>query len=125
MKKLLIISLAVFSSCQNKHEENSLEIFTIDSIQVSSPAVDTLVIDSVSLKISTLLQSTEHADKKVKEIKNIKQENIALKKELTETKAELEEVKAVLADTAVEPTKKKKKNFIQRVISTIKKDTVK
>ena len=60
----------------------------------------------------------------IKEIKDIKKENVSLKKELIETKAELQEVKAILADTTAEPTKKKKKSFIQKVISTIKKDTV-
>ena len=72
-----------------------------------------------------MIFSTKNASTKVKEIKAIKKENASLKKELVETKAELEQVKAVLADTtASEPVKKKKKTFIQKVISTIKKDTV-
>jgi len=124
MKKLLIIGLAIFSSCQNKQEENSLKSLTLDSAQALNIVSDSLLIDSVSLKMSTLLQSTEHADKKVSEIKAIKNENKALKQELVETKAELQEAKAALIDTVVEPTKKKKKSFIQKVISTIKKDTV-
>ena len=83
--------------------------------------IDTASIDSMAEKITNLLISTAHADKKVKEIKDIKKENASLKQELVETKAELKEVKAVLADTT-EPVKKKK-SFIQKVISTIKKDT--
>ena len=65
--------------------------------------------------------STANAEHKVKEIKDIKKENVSLKKELIQIKAELQEVKAVLSDTTEHV--KKKKSFIQRVISTIKKDT--
>ncbi len=85
--------------------------------------LDSARIDSIAEKISSLLLSTQDVHKKVKEIKTIKQENASLKKELVETKAELQQVKAVLADTTSEPSKKKKKSFIQKVISTIKKDT--
>lgn len=126
MKKFVILFIVLFVSCaQAPKEENQVPMF--DSIIIAEESsidismLDTASIDSTSIKISTLLSSTEHADRKVKEIKNIKQENVALKKELIETKAELQSVKAILADT-VEPTKKKK-SFIQKVISTIKKDT--
>lgn len=120
MKKFIIISL-VLVSCQNEQVQVETTVTTTDSVV----AAESAPIDTISSKISSLLQSTEHADKKIKEIKAIKQENVSLKKELVETKAELEEVKAVLADTVSEPVKKKKKSFIQKVISTIKKDTVK
>ena len=120
MKKLILISLVILTSCAEESSPAKIELFATDTVMAAS----ILPVDSISEKMSSLLQSTEHADKKVKEIKAIKQENVSLKKELTETKAELEEVKAVLADTVSEPVKKKKKSFIQKVISTIKKDTV-
>ena len=126
MKKLILLAF-VLTSC-SQPETTSQESLIIDSAAVYSPAPeDTITIlstDSVMNKINNLINSTEHVDKKVKEIKTIKQENVSLKKELIETKAELEEVKAVLADTISE-VKKKKRTFLQKVISTIKKDTVK
>jgi hypothetical protein len=124
MKKLLIISLALFASCNNEKSEKVQEVvLTTDSIKVFTS--DTVQVDSIEAAISALLHNTENADKKIKEFKAIKKENKVLKQELVETKAELEQVKAVLADTVSEPVKKKKKTFIQKVISTIKKDTVK
>lgn len=124
MKKLLIISLALFASCNNEKSEKVQEVvLTTDSIKVFTS--DTVQVDSVEAAISALLHNTENADKKIKEFKAIKKENKVLKQELVETKAELEQVKAVLADTVSEPVKKKKKTFIQKVISTLKKDTVK
>lgn len=118
MKKF-IISLVILTSCEKESLPSTDEFMTSDSVIAAEAAP----VDTISLKITSLLQSTKYADKKVKEIKAIKQENVALKKELVETKAELEEVKAVLADTTSEPVKKKKRSFIQKVISTIKKDT--
>ena len=124
MKKLLIISLALLASCNNEKSEKVQEaVLTTDSIKVFTS--DTVQVDSVEAAISALLHNTENADKKIKEFKAIKKENKVLKQELVETKAELEQVKAVLADTVSEPVKKKKKTFIQKVISTLKKDTVK
>lgn len=125
MKKLLIISLATLFSCQNKQEETLQEkTYVTDSIQPFILNLDTVETDSVNLKMSILLKNTQSAEKKISEIKAIKQENKSLKKELVQTKAELEQVKAIIADTVAESTKKKKKSFIQKVISTIKKDTV-
>ena len=112
--------MVILSSCQDNSAPKVEEAFVMDTVVL----LDSARIDSVAEKISTLLISTEHVEKKVTEIKAIKKENTSLKKELVETKAELEQVKAVLADTTSEPTKKKKKSFIQKVISTIKKDTV-
>lgn len=126
MKKFIILFIVLFVSCGQAPKEES-EVPMFDSIIIAEESsidismLDTMVVDSTSIKMSTLLSSTEHADRKLKEIKAIKQENIALKKELVETKAELQSVKSVLIDT-VESTKKKK-SFIQKVISTIKKDT--
>jgi len=128
MKKLAVIFIVILSSCkQTSLEEGQVPLF--DSIvaeesSIDISKVDTVFIDSMAHKITDLLMSTADAEHKVKEIKDIKKENVSLKKELVETKAELQEVKAILADTTTEPTKKKKKSFIQKVISTIKKDTV-
>jgi methyl coenzyme M reductase beta subunit len=125
MKKILILFAVILSSCkQTSVEEGQVPMF--DSIvaeesSIDISMIDTASIDSVAEKITDLLISTAHADTKVKEIKDIKKENVSLKKELVETKAELQEVKTILADT-LEPVKKKK-SFIQKVISTIKKDT--
>jgi len=119
MKKLIIISLVILSSCQDNSAPKVEEAFVMDTVVL----LDTTRIDSIAEKISTLLISTEHVEKKVTEIKAIKKENTSLKKELVETKAELEQVKAVLADTTSE-VKKKKRTFLQKVISTLKKDTI-
>jgi septal ring factor EnvC (AmiA/AmiB activator) len=126
MKKLILLAF-VLTSC-SQPETTSQESPVVDSAAAYAPApVDTLPVlstDSVMSRMNILISSTEHVDNKVKEIKTIKQENMSLKKELVETKAELEEVKAVLADTTNE-VKKKKRTFLQKVISTIKKDTIK
>jgi hypothetical protein len=134
MKKLIFIGL-ILAGCSiaDKTEPNQI-IEQVDSIIVldtvptevdSVPALSVADEDSILKKANELIFSTKNASTKVKEIKAIKKENATLKKELVETKAELEQVKAVLADTTVsEPVKKKKKTFIQKVISTIKKDTV-
>lgn len=87
----------------------------------SLSSADSARMDSIARKITDLLLNTSGAEHKVKEIKDIKKENVSLKKELIQIKAELQEVKAVLSDTTEHV--KKKKSFIQRVISTIKKDT--
>ena len=128
MKKFAVIFVVILSSCgQVPEEEAQFSLF--DSIVAEESSIDismldTVAIDSTSLKMAALLSNTENAYSKVKEIKAIKKENATLKKELVETKAQLEEVKASLADSASEPYNKKKKSFIQKVISTIKKDTV-
>ena len=128
MKKFAVIFIVILSSCkQTSVEEGQVPMF--DSIvaeesSIDISMVDTASIDSIAHKITDLLMSTSSAENKVKEIRDIKKENVSLKQELVETKAELQEVKAILADTTAEPTKKKKKSFIQKVISTIKKDTV-
>ena len=126
MKKLILLAF-VLTSC-SQPETTSQESPVVDSAAAYAPAPeDTLTVlptDSVMSRMNILISSTEHVDNKVKEIKTIKQQNSSLRKELVETKAELEEVKAVLADTTNE-VKKKKRTFLQKVISTIKKDTVK
>jgi uncharacterized coiled-coil DUF342 family protein len=120
MKKLIFISLVILTSCKEESSPVAKESFIADTIVTPT----SLPVDSISEKISNLLESTEHVDKKVNEIKAIKKENVNLKKELVETKTELQQVKAVLADTTSESSKIRKKSFIQKVISTIKKDTV-
>lgn len=120
MRKLIALCIVFLVSC--KTDTNNVVESSMISTKVLS--LDSLQIDSMSVKITNLLIDTKNSDNKVKEIKLIKKENVMLKEELVQTKAELQEVKAVLADTLEEHTKKKKKSFIQKVISTIKKDTV-
>ena len=128
MKKFAVIFVVIFSSCgQVPEEKTQLSLF--DSIVAEESSIDismldTVAIDSTSLKMAALLSNTENAHSKVKEIKAIKKENATLKKELVEAKAELEQVKSILVDTLADTTTKKKKTFIQKVISTIKKDTI-
>ena len=121
MRKLIILATVFLISCS----ENTTTVVEKASLDTSIVYLDSLQIDSISTKITNLLMDTKNSDTKIKEIKQIKKENVELKQELVETKAELQEVRAVLADTLEETSKKKKKSFIQKVISTIKKDTVK
>ena len=133
MRKITTLFVAVisilFMSCGNETTENELNVNdTLNlELQIDSLGIDTTRIvlseDSVMEKISSLMKSTENSHTKVKEIKAIKKENVSLKKELVETKAELKQIKAELSDT-LEPTKKKKKSFLQKVISSIKKDSI-
>jgi septal ring factor EnvC (AmiA/AmiB activator) len=115
MKKLLIASTLFLVSCS---ETNQKAIKEKTQVTDSIIPLDSLQVDSMAEKITNLLLTTEHADKKVREIKTIKQENMSLKKELIETKAELEEVKAVLADTTSEV--KKKKTHQSRIMVKLK-----
>jgi predicted transcriptional regulator len=135
MRKITTLFVAVisilFMSCGNETTENELNVNdTLNlELQIDSLGIDTTRIvlsgeDSVMEKMSFLMKSTENAQTKVKEIKAIKKENVSLKKELVETKAELKQIKAELSDTLIEPTKKKKKSFLQKVISSIKKDSI-
>jgi septal ring factor EnvC (AmiA/AmiB activator) len=134
MRKITTLFVAVisilFMSCGNETTENELNVNdTLNlELQIDSMSIDTSGIvlseDSVMEKISALMKSTENSHTKVKEIKAIKKENVSLKKELVETKAELKQIKAELSDTLIEPTKKKKKSFLQKVISSIKKDSI-
>jgi septal ring factor EnvC (AmiA/AmiB activator) len=136
MRKITTLFVAVisilFMSCGNETTENINELNVNDTLnlelKIDSMSIDTSGIvlseDSVMEKISSLMKSTENSHTKVKEIKAIKKENVSLKKELVETKAELKQIKAELSDTLIEPTKKKKKSFLQKVISSIKKDSI-
>ena len=134
MRKITTLFVAVisilFMSCGNETTENQLNVndtlnleLKIDSMSIDTSGI-VLSEDSVMEKMSFLMKSTENAQTKVKEIKAIKKENVSLKKELVETKAELKQIKAELSDTLIEPTKKKKKSFLQKVISSIKKDSI-
>jgi septal ring factor EnvC (AmiA/AmiB activator) len=134
MRKITTLFVAVisilFMSCGNETTENQLNVndtlnleLKIDSMSIDTSGI-VLSEDSVMEKISSLMKSTENSHTKVKEIKAIKKENVSLKKELVETKAELKQIKAELSDTLIEPTKKKKKSFLQKVISSIKKDSI-
>lgn len=119
MKKITLIVFIIFYSCQGKTDISP----NVIKDTTSTPILEYTYPDSLSLKMTNLLLSTKNADKKVKEIKNIKNENLILKKELTATKAELEEIKTTISDTSL-VSKKRKKTFIQKVISVIKKDTL-
>ena len=135
MRKITTLFVAVisilFMSCGNETTENQLNVndtlnleLKIDSMSIDTSGIVLSGEDSVMEKMSFLMKSTENAQTKVKEIKAIKKENVSLKKELVETKAELKQIKAELSDTLIEPTKKKKKSFLQKVISSIKKDSI-
>jgi hypothetical protein len=112
---ILLLPL-MFSCKQGLESRENLEGFT-----------DTLVVnevekDSTFIKVNSLIESTKNSETKIKDIKKLKTENISLKQELKETKAELEIVKEKLGDTTI--VKKKKKGFIQKLVETIKKDTI-
>ena len=124
MKRILILLvLGLFISCKEQPKEE-IEYTSYDDIiaEESSIDIDTFMVDSTTIKMETLLSNTENAHTKVKEIKKLKQENTNLKKELILIKEELKETKAIVKDTINDS--KKKKSFIQKVISTIKKDTL-
>ena len=114
MKKLFLLGILLVS-CQPEKKEvwnKHTEIIVIK---------DSIYIDSLVKKATDLIISTQNSYKKVERIKQISNENIALKKELKETKDELNEVKAILSDS-LKP--KKKKSFVEKVISTFKKDSI-
>jgi hypothetical protein len=119
MKKIAV-ALVLLYSCKGE---------SVTNLKQEESVKDTMVVvessqDSINQRVENLLDSTQGVEKKINEIKVIKQENMVLKKELIETKKELYMVKEQLNDTVSENLPiKKKKNFIQKVVSTIKKDT--
>lgn len=119
MKKI-IVALVLLCSCGGESVVNLKPETNKDTITVDESAQD-----SLTKRVEDLLDSTQGVEKKVDEIKTIKQENLVLKKELSETKQELFLIKEQLIDTTSEESPiKKKKNFIQKVVSTFKKDTI-
>lgn len=123
MKKFLFLAV-LLTSCSTSEvkEVNLIQVDTIKTETTLTVDSSETASDSMTLKITNLLVNTEHADKKVKEIKAMKQENTTLKKELIETKEELQKLQESV-DTTSTP-KKARKTFLQKVISTIKKDTI-
>ena len=115
---LCLLFLNIFLSCKQEGIEKK-ESFS-DTLKEAFN--DTIITkDSTFMKVNSLIESTKNSETKIKDIKKLKTENITLKQELKETKAELEVVKERLGDTIV---KKKKKGFIQKIVETIKKDTL-
>jgi len=118
-----LLILALFSSCSEQQKAKINEsIILVDSLKTFTNN-DTIVKDSMFMKVNSLIESTKNSENKIKDIKTLKKENITLKKELKETKEELEIVKEKLESDSV--VKKKKKGFIQKIVETIKKDTTK
>ena len=123
MRKIILLAF-LLASCSNKETvvESTVSIDSIIAPSVEPTAVTP--IDSVMEKMNSLIHSTENVGNKVTEIKTLKKENVQLKQELVVTKSQLEEVKAIMADTN-EGIKKKKRNFLQKIVDSIKKDTIK
>lgn len=116
---LSLLFLNIFLSCKQGGIEKQ-ESFS-DTLKKAFEDT-TIVKDTMLSKVSSLIESTKNSDTKIKDIKKLKTENITLKQELKETKEELEIVKEKLGDTII--VKKKKKGFIQKIVETIKKDTL-
>jgi hypothetical protein len=121
-----LLILALFSSCSEQQKAKINEsVILVDSIKTftnNNDTNDTIVKDSMFIKVNSLIESTKNSENKIKDIKILKKENTTLKKELKETKDELEIVKEKLESDSV--VKKKKKSFIQKIVETIKKDTL-
>jgi hypothetical protein len=124
MKKFLVlIFIGFFVSCrQAPKEEKIVDDIIAEQSSIDITTLDTASVDSITIKMESLLSNTENAHTKVKDIKKLKQENCNLKKELVSVKEELNQTKSMLKDSLNEP--KKKKTFIQKVISTVKKDSI-
>jgi hypothetical protein len=115
MKNYIYILLLCLISCKQESlkQEEKQEIF-----------IEEVKTDSTFMKVNSLIESTKNSENKIKDIKKLKTENISLKQELKETKAELEIVKEKLSNEDTIVKKKKKKGFIQKIVETIKKDTI-
>lgn len=128
MKKLILLSL-ILMSCGAPDEGKPviiIEPYTPDSLVIldTVPVEAIPTADSTMEKMNALINSTQHAENKIIQIKVLKRENIQLKQELIATKVQLEEVKAIAYDTT-EDVKKKKRTLFQKIVDTIKKDTLK
>lgn len=120
MRKIILLAF-LLASCS---EEPTPAFPKTATIAPEDSALIMPAESSVMDRMNVLINSTENAERKVTEIKTLKKENVQLKQELVVTKAQLEEVKAIMADTS-EGVKKKKRNFLQKIVDSIKKDTVK
>ena len=114
--------IGFFVSCGQAPKEEKIVDDIIAESSIDTTILDTASVDSITIKMESLLSNTENAHTKVKDIKKLKQENCNLKKELVLVKEELNQTKSMLKDSLNEP--KKKKTFIQKVISTVKKDSI-
>jgi hypothetical protein len=130
MKKLITFFLVIFCLVSCSEEEQLPQAENVADFTINQ--IDTFAVDTTDylLKAETLIKSTEHADRKVGEIKTMKTNNAKLKKELKVTKEELkiakEQVKAL--DSALKVNEEKgRKGLIKRVIDNIKggNDTIK
>jgi hypothetical protein len=123
MKKIILLAF-LLASCSDKESIVKYPLSVDSTIAPSAEPTAVAPIDSVMEKMNSLIHSTENVGNKVTEIKTLKKENVQLKQELVVAKSQLEEVKAIMADTS-DGVKKKKRNFLQKIVDTIKKDTVK
>ena len=123
MKKIILLAF-LLASCSDKESIVKYPLLVDSTIAPSAEPTAVAPIDSVMEKMNSLIHSTENVGNKVTEIKTLKKENVQLKQELVVAKSQLEEVKAIMADTS-DGVKKKKRNFLQKIVDTIKKDTVK
>ena len=119
MKKIFLIAL-LFASCSTEPLSDEIQPIRFD--------MDTtmfLTLDSTFSDIAALIDSTEDAHHKVGVIKKQTQEVKVLKKENAQLKVELKEANEIISllDSTKAP-KKKKKTFIQKVYSVVKKDTL-
>jgi len=123
MKKIILLAF-LLASCSDKETVVESTVSIDSTIAPSAEPTSIAPVDSVMEKMNSLIHSTENVGNKVTEIKTLKKENVQLKQELVVAKSQLEEVKAIMADTS-DGVKKKKRNFLQKIVDTIKKDTVK
>lgn len=129
MKKVFLLPLVLLLSfCANEVKQESV-VYEKDSVYRASTQIDTTEIDSIMLKATSLLNSTENSENKVRQMKKIVNENKELKKEALVMKAEIISITKERDVLIEEVNNHKKKNLIQRVIEAIKdttnKDTTK
>ena len=119
----ILVAFSLLSCSENSNDIVGNEIISIkDTLMVESPVIQDS--DSVFDKVNDLIKSTEHANKKVSEIKVMKKENTSLKKELVETKNELKQANEQIKrlDSTIKTTERK--GVIRRMIDNIKGDSV-
>jgi len=119
MKKIFLIAL-LFASCSTEQLSDEIQ-----PIRFEMDTTMFITMDSTFSDIAALIDSTEDAHQKVSVIKKQTQEVKVLKKENAELKVELKEANEIISllDSTKAP-KKKKKTFIQKVYSVVKKDTL-
>lgn len=118
MKKILFIAL-LFTSCSTSELSDELK-----TVQFNTDTTMFLSLDSTFSDISALIDSTNNAHEKVSVIKKQTQEVKTLKKENAILKVELQEANNIIQSLDSTKKPKKKKTFIQKVYSAIKKDSL-